>query len=171
MRHGLRILSASLPVFVAILGATAPAAAQGMPSNQIVVGPRLSLDLNDGTHVAIGGEARFSVLMIAPTVRLDIRPELNFYFFDGGNAFDISGDALFAFGVHSDVVEPYAGAGIGIFHVSADLGGSATRVGLNLLGGAKFLPLQTIQPFVEMRFTVGDFDPILLTGGVLFLIR
>lgn len=171
MRHSLRILGASLPVFLTILGLTASAAAQGMPTNQILIGPRLSLDLNDGTHVAIGGEARFSVIMIAPSVRLDIRPEFNFYFFDGGNAFDLSGDALFAFGVHSDVVEPYAGAGLGIFHVSADGGGSATRVGLNLLGGAKFLPLQTIQPFVEMRFTVGDFNPILLTGGVLFLIR
>jgi len=151
---------------------TASAAAQGMPTNEVVIGPRLSLDVNDGgTHAVIGGEARFSVIMIAPTVRLDIRPELNFYIFDGGSAFDISGDALFAFGVRSDTVEPYAGAGLGIFHVSADGGGSATRLGLNLLGGAKFLPLQTIQPFVEMRFTVGDFNPILITGGVLFLIR
>lgn len=168
MRRTGRNLGASLLVFLAFLGT---AAAQGMPTSPVLIGPRLSLDLNDGTHVAIGGEARFGVVMIAPSVRLDIRPELNFYFFDGGNAFDLSGDALFAFGVRSDVVEPYAGAGIGIFHVSADAGGSATRVGLNLLGGAKFLPLQTIQPFVEMRFTVGDFDPILLTGGVLFLIK
>jgi len=171
MRHCLRIWGAVVPVFLAILGATAPAAAQGMPTNEIVVGPRLSLDVNDGTHAVIGGEVRFSVVMIAPTVRLDIRPEVNFYFFDGGSAFDISGDAIFAFGVRSDVVEPYAAAGLGIFHVSADNDGSATRLGLNLLGGAKFLPLQTIQPFVEMRFTVGDFNPILLTGGVLFLIR
>jgi len=168
MRQAIRMLGIRL-LATAVLLAGATAGAQEMPEHQILLGPRAGLDVNDGTHLVLGGEARFSVLMIAPSVRLDIRPEFNFYVFSGGHAFDISGDALFAFGVHNPTFEPYAGAGVGIFNVSD--GTSDTRVGLNLLGGCKFLAGSPIQPFAEIRFTVGDFNPILLMGGVLFVLH
>lgn len=143
-----------------------------MPTKEIVLGPQLSAELKDGTHAVIGAQARFAVAMIAPNVRVDIMPEFNYYFFDHDiHGFDLSGSAVFAFGVHSDVAEPYALAGLGIFSVSCDGCDSETRIGFNIGGGVKFLPLGKVQPFVQMRFTIGDIDPINLTGGVLFLLQ
>lgn len=142
----------------------------------IELGPRLSLDLNNDSHVALGAEARFGLYQIAPTVRFDLRPTFDYYFYGGGtNAFDLSGDALFAFDVQSEVVEPYALGGLGIFHYSFDNAfgsDSTTKLGLNLGGGAKFLPRGKVQPFVEIRATVGfDGSPVVLTGGVLFILQ
>jgi hypothetical protein len=135
----------------------------------IAIGPRLSVELHD-SHLVIGVEARFGVAQIAPTVRLDIRPSFDYYLYSGGHIIGIAGDALFAIDVRSDTVEPYAGAGLGFFSLGCSGCEGISRIGLNLLGGVKFVPRGTVQPFVELRFTVGDIDPILLTGGVLFIL-
>lgn len=140
--------------------------AQAQAATPVEIGPRLSIELRD-SRVVIGGELRIGVAQIAPTVRLDIRPEFNFYFYHDFNVIDISADFLFAFNVRSDVAEPYFGVGLGVFDCT-DCGGGNARLGVNLLGGVQFALRGTVHPFVELRFTAGDFDPILLTGGILF---
>ena len=143
-----------------------------MPTKPILIGPQLSAEIKDGTFAVIGAQARFGVYMIAPAVRLDIMPEFNYYFFDNDvHGIELSGSAVFAFGLHSDVAEPYALAGLGIFNESCRGCDSFTRIGFNIGGGVKFLPVGRVQPFVQLRFTIGDIDPINLTGGVLFLIQ
>ncbi len=176
-------LQIALALSVAALAATAvPAIAQEAaptPTNYIAVGPRIGLQLKDNTEFVIGAEGRFGLLQIVPTVRLDIRPQFNYYFESDVTIFDISADAIFAFDIHNPIAEPYAFAGLNIGHSSVsssfcDLAGvscSSTDVGLNLGGGARFLVNQKIQPYAELRFTAGNFNPILLSGGVLFIIR
>lgn len=162
----------ALAVVLAI-GATA-GVAKAVP---IGVGPRLNVEL-DGGDFAIGVEARFGVLQIANAIRLDVRPSFDYYFIDAPEGIDITllgiaGDALFAFNIGNPLVEPYALAGLSIGFVSVDsdfseADGSETDIGFNLGGGAKFLTNGNIQPYAELRVTIGDFDPILLGGGVLF---
>jgi hypothetical protein len=140
----------------------------------IAIGPRLSLN-TDGNDAALGAEARFGVLQLAPKLRLDIRPSFDWIFVGHGLTFwALSGDALFALDVGTPTVEPYGIVGIGIFHSSYDIpfggGGSDTNVGLNLGGGARFLMTGKIQPFVEIRASIHNGSYVLLTGGVLIVI-
>jgi hypothetical protein len=87
--------------------------------------------------------------------------------------FQLSVDALLAFPLANlPTVEPYALAGLGIFHTSVDVGGfegSSTDVGLNLGGGAKFLPTGAIQPFAELRISIQSGSFVQIAGGVLFM--
>jgi hypothetical protein len=144
-----------------------------MPQTPILIGPELGVQFHHDTNAVIGAQARFGVYMFSPTIRLDIVPVFNYYFIDGGHGFEITGDAVLAFGLHNDVAEPYALAGLGIFNVGADdCSGdcSDTRLGFDIGGGVKFLPVGKVQPFVQIRFTIGDIDPYNLMGGVLFLL-
>lgn len=149
-------------------------AAQAAP---IAVGPRLFLDLDDGTNFGIGVEGRFAVLQIAPSVRLDVRPFFDYYFVDDDfgdvTLLGFGADALFAFNVGNPVIEPYALAGLNILYASFDVPGgsdSSTDAGFNIGGGARFLTDGSIQPFAELRITIGgDYDPLFLGGGVLFI--
>jgi hypothetical protein len=176
MRTTTRTLLASFVSFF-FIGATAgPALAQdAAPAaiHQISIGPRVGLQLKDNTEFMIGAEARFGLLQIVPTVRLDIRPFFGYYFESDFTIFDLGADALFAFDIKQEMFEPYAGAGLAIGRVSFDRFGvsaSDTNVGLTLLGGARFLQRTRIQPFVEIRLGLGDWDPITLAGGVLFVL-
>ncbi|HEX6309277.1 MAG TPA: hypothetical protein VFZ69_13870 [Longimicrobiales bacterium] len=66
-------------------------------------------------------------------------------------------------------IDPYAGLGLNIAHISVDaLGddGSDTEVGLNLLGGLRF-NLGTLGAFTEGRFELGGGEQFVLTFGVL----
>jgi hypothetical protein len=160
MRRKLVLLALVVPLLAqATLAQAAP----------VVLGPRLSLDLEDETELALGVEARFAVAPIGTAMTLQLRPSFDYYFYDYVRAFSLNLDALFAIDVGSPTVEPYVGFGLAFFFWDpegpAD-GGS--DVGLNLVVGARFLPYGRVQPFVELRPTFGDFDPVLLTGGVLF---
>jgi outer membrane protein X len=139
----------------------------------ILIGPRAGVELRD-SHLAIGGEARFGIVSITQGIRLDLRAVFNYYLISDLSVWDLAGEALFAFDVRNDVVEPYALAGLNIGHAELCAGAfcaSDNKVGLNLGGGAKFLVRSRVQPFAELRFTVGDYEPVLLAGGVLFVIQ
>lgn len=143
------------------------------PTQWISLGPRLGVELRD-SHFFIGAEARIGIVQLTPNVRLDVRPVFNYYFISDVTVWDLAGEALVAIDIHNETAEPYVLAGLNIGHASIDTpfgSASDTKVGLNLGGGARFLLRQKIQPFVEIRFTVGDYDPIDLTGGVLFVLR
>ena len=156
--------------FVLALAADRTAAADyggGGPPSLYGVAPRVSIELRDA-HIALGAEARFTVFSFGPNVRLDVRPSFDYYIYSGGSLLGLSGDGLFAYDLRSDAVEPYVGAGLNILIASADNADTVTRLGLDLLVGFRFLPRQMLQPFAELRATVGDINPLLLTGGVLF---
>src|SRR5262249_9129474 len=139
----------------------------------LALGPRLDLD-TDGSDVGIGLELRLDLAQLAPSVRLDLRPAFDWIFVGHDITFFMIGaDPLFAFNVRPPTVEPYAIAGLGIFHASySNCFGceTYTRVGLNLGGGARFLLDGKVQPFVELRASIRDGSFVLLTGGVLFLL-
>src|SRR5262245_21062540 len=170
------------PYLVLIVGLTAfaafssPAAAQEVPpgTNYIGVAPRVGVQLNHESQFVLGAEGRFGIINLGPSVRLDIRPVFDYFFQSNVTIFDICGDAIFAFDVHQELLSPYAFTGLNITHASVDTGvGSAsdTRVGLNLGGGVVFLPKTRIQPFAELRFTIQDGSPIVLAGGVIFIVK
>jgi opacity protein-like surface antigen len=68
---------------------------------------------------------------------------------------------------------PYVGGGLNIARFSVDIagdtagGGSDTEVGLNLLGGLRFL-IGTIAAFAEAKFVVNGAEQLAVTFGVLF---
>lgn len=149
-------------------GRTAAADYDGAgPASLYAVAPRLSVELRDA-HIALGAEARFTVVTFGANVRLDVRPSFDYYVYSGGSLVGLSGDGLFAYDLRSDAVEPYVGAGLNVLIASADDADTVTRLGLDVLVGFRFLPRQMLQPFAELRATVGDINPLLLTGGVLF---
>src|SRR6266849_4386947 len=67
---------------------------------------------------------------------------------------------------------PYAGGGLNIAHASATAGtvsGSATKAGLNLLGGTTFkLTGSNLTPFAEARGEIGGGKTFILTAGIRF---
>src|SRR5205807_601521 len=67
---------------------------------------------------------------------------------------------------------PYGGGGLNIAHASASAGTistSATKAGLNLLGGTTFkLKGSHLTPFAEARGELGGGKTFILTGGVRF---
>jgi hypothetical protein len=74
---------------------------------------------------------------------------------------------------------PYAGGGLNIAHASATvavpppgtgtISSSATKAGLNLLGGTTFkVKGSNLTPFAEARGELGGGKTFILTGGVRF---
>ncbi|MDV3207377.1 MAG: hypothetical protein LOY04_09960 [Rhodococcus ruber] len=72
-------------------------------------------------------------------------------------------------------IDPYVGAGLNIARFSADysgtvpgvdLEGSDTDVGLNLLGGLRFM-LSSLSAYAEARLELGGGEQFVITGGVL----
>jgi len=169
--HAMRVIfaAAAITLVVASTGARTAAADAyaGGPPSLYGVAPRVSIELRD-THLALGGEARFTVATFGSNLRFDVRPSFDYYIYDGGSLLGLSGDGLFAYDLRSDAVEPYVGAGLSLLIASADRADTVTRIGLDLLAGLRFVPRRQLQPFAELRATVGDIDPLLLTGGVIF---
>jgi hypothetical protein len=67
--------------------------------------------------------------------------------------------------ITSSTIDPYAGAGLNIAHVSL-FDASDTEVGLNLLGGLRFR-VGGLGAFGEGRFVLGGSEQFVLTFGVL----
>src|SRR5262245_17080504 len=110
----------------------------------VLLGPRLSLDIDDDfdddSDIALGAELRIELATIGRNVGMQLRPSFDFYFIDNVDLFNLSLDFLFVFNVSSSV-EPYAGAGLGIFFWDPDgPGDGGSEAGLDLVGGVKFLP-------------------------------
>jgi hypothetical protein len=174
-----RSVYAAIACVLLTAGGVAAADPAEMPTRPFLIGPQLGAQFHDDTNAVIGVGARFGVYMFTPAIRLDIVPNFNYYFVDNAHVIELSGDVAVAFGLHNDIAEPYALAGLGIFiegfndDVCRGVGGcdSITRLGFDIGGGVKFLPVGKVQPFVQLRFTIGDIDPYNLMGGVLFLIQ
>jgi hypothetical protein len=142
--------------------------------------PSFGLQLNWGsdTDVGIGGRVVFGLKAIAPRTPIDGIVSFDYYFPSAPSGFDsnfweINGNVAYRFTVPArSTIRPYAGGGLNIAHASAGPSGgssvSDTKPGLNLLAGTTFKVKGTILPFAEFRGVIGDFNQVVLTGGVRF---
>ena len=140
--------------------------------------PSFGLELNWSSDVdfGLGGRAVFPLEPLFPRTPLDGIVSFD-YFFPSKPAgvtsltyWEINGNVAYRFTVPSrSSLRPYAGGGLNIAHASSTPGGSATKAGLNLLGGTTFkLKRSTLVPFAEARGEVGGGKTFILTGGIRF---
>jgi len=146
------------------------------------LGPRIGIDVGDVEEVFIGADFRIT----SPGLPIVINPTFDFYFVEDITVWNLSGNALFQFGIDNEVFNPYAGAGLAIFRQSFDEqtvdtgfgtvtspGGSTTDIGINLIFGADFITGGPVKPFAEVHFTPVFSDPESINlfgvrGGILF---
>lgn len=158
----------SLIMTAAALMLAVPATAVG----QVAFGPQLSF--GGDTDLGIGGRILANVESME---HWDFIGTFDVWFpDDSGNndvsAWEANGNLAYNFVVEDTSLNPYAGAGLSIFHVSIDddlIGEDRddTDLGLNLFGGLKF-PGQSVTPFVEVRAVLEAADQVVVTGGILF---
>jgi len=158
----------SLIVGIAALLLAVPATAVG----QVAFGPQLSF--GGDTDLGIGGRVLANVESLE---HWDFIGTFDVWFpdDDGGtdvSAWEINGNLAYNFVVENSELNPYAGAGLSIFHISVESDGPGpdfddTDLGLNLFGGLKF-PGESITPFVEVRAVLEAADQVVVTGGILF---
>ena len=110
---------------------------------------------------------------IPVTSEIDVVPGFVYYFESNVNIFEFNANGHYNFEA-SDVVQPYALAGLNISHAEFDedvfgpfIDASDTDVGLNLGGGVNF-ELGSISAFTEGRLLLGGFEDFSITAGVLF---
>jgi hypothetical protein len=143
--------------------------------------PSFGLELNWSSDVdfGIGGRGVFPLVSLVPGTPLDGIVSFDYFFPSvpagvSGHYWEINGDVAYRFRVPSrSSLRPYAGGGLNIAHASAGPTGgtsvSATKAGLNLLGGTTFkVKGSNLVPFVEARGEVGGGKTFILTGGVRF---
>lgn len=126
------------------------------------IGPRVGYEIDDLEELFIGADARIMVAGL-PVV---INPTFDYYLVDEGTLFQLSGNALYTFGINNQVFTPYAGAGVGLTRFSYE-DFDNTEVGLNVIGGAQF-GFGNLRPFAQAQLTFGDVDIVTLGGGILF---
>ncbi|MFO8100332.1 MAG: outer membrane beta-barrel protein [Salinibacter sp.] len=161
-------------------GMVLPMSAQAQ--TDVSIGPRIGVPLGDMSdlegQVFFGADARIN----SEALPVVLSPSFDFYAFDAPEGSDVSGfaidlNAFYEFGIDNQAFTPYAGGGLGITRYSSvaedpGFGGQTafetTEVGLNLVGGARFM-LDPVEPFVQLNAKVGsDIDRLGIAGGILF---
>ena len=127
----------------------------------------------DDTDFGLGARANFGFGEFSRRNPIEGLVTFDYFFPDGFDYWEVTGNAIYRFDISNETVKPYAGAGVLISHASVDLpspfDASSTDAGLNLLGGLRFrLKNSTVLPFVEARLEVKDGSQFVLAGGVLF---
>src|SRR5881397_1440890 len=142
--------------------------------------PRFAAELNWSSDVDFGIGARgvFPLQSLFPKTPLDGIVSFDYFFPSAPSGvslhyWEINGNVAYRFRVPArSSLGPYAGGGLNIAHYSQTAGGvstSATKAGLNLLGGTTFkLKGSKLTPFVEGRGEVGGGKTFVITGGVRF---
>ncbi len=178
----MRQLIGSILLLAAVGLAPAELAAQRRPATRPAASradrPSFGVQLNWSSDVdfGIGGRGVFPLQSLFPKTPLDGIVSFDYFFPSkpaGVTSFtywEINGDVAYRFTVPSrSSLRPYAGGGLNLAHASTTPGGSATKGGLNLLGGTTFkLKRSTLVPFAEARGEVGGGKTFILTGGVRF---
>ncbi len=158
----------SAAVLVACLGL----AGTSLAAQNVRFAPQIDFGTNS-LNFGIGGRLD---LGLAKTFGAPIDGVGSFdYFFGtaGVHLWEINANLFYNFTVPKSNITPYAGGGLNIAHASVNCGGlpgcSATEVGLNLGGGAKFkLPHSTMTPYAEARIELRTGSAFVLTGGLYF---
>src|SRR3989449_3611033 len=142
--------------------------------------PSFGPELNWSSDVDFGIGARgvFPLQSLFPKTPLDGIVSFDYFFPSAPSGvslhyWEINGNVAYRFRVPArSSLGPYAGSGLNIAHASGSAGGvstSATKAGLNLLGGTTFkLKGSKLTPFVAGRGEGGGGKTFILTGGVRF---
>jgi hypothetical protein len=145
------------------------------PAQRTQFGPEL--DWSSDAHFGIGARAVFGLQALIPKAPLDGIVSFDYFFppvpaGTSGHYWEINGNVAYRFRVPRSSLGPYAGGGLNIAHASASAAGvtaSATKAGLNLLGGTTFrIRGSHLTPFAEGRGEIGGGRTFVLTGGVRF---
>ena len=142
--------------------------------------PSFGPELNWSSDVDFGIGARgvFPLHSLFPKTPLDGIVSFDYFFPShpsgtSAHYWEINGNVAYRFRVPArSSLAPYGGGGLNIAHASASAGSistSATKAGLNLLGGTTFkLKGSKLTPFAEARGEIGGGKTFILTGGVRF---
>jgi len=122
--------------------------------------------LNDANENFVGAEVVFDAGPV------NVNPNIEYWLTDDDNvtAGTVNLDVTYDFG--SSSIKPYLGAGIGLFYVDSDLGGSDTETLGNLIGGVQF-NMSFLKPYGQVKYTrsledSGNGDEVALTIGLRF---
>lgn len=150
---------------VLLLLATSLSASQA--TAQFLLGPRAGIEIDDLEEPYLGIEARFG----AGSAPLYIVPSLDYFFIDSDRVdfLRLGVNAIYEFELSNTAFVPYAGGGLNVGIVSVEDGDGDTDVGLNVLGGLRFLRGGT-QPFLQLDLGLTDPELVTLGGGLLFTI-
>jgi opacity protein-like surface antigen len=152
-------------VWIALLLGVAASAAEA----QVRFGANLSW--GDDTEVGLGARLNFGLGAASQRRPIEGYATFDYFFPDGFDFWELTGNVVYRFTTTSSA-KPYAGAGLGFGHSSADVGVPGfegdSDFFLNLLGGLRFQVVGNVQPFAEARFELGDFSQLVIAGGVFF---
>ena len=148
-----------------VLGAIALGSADVVSAERSTLGPHFGVNF-DNDDPFLGLEGRFDLGTVGSSAIIQLNPSFSFYFTDGPwDLFNFSLNVPFEFLLEGSVVRPFAAPGLAIWHVNN--GDSHTDLALNLIGGVLFA-LDPVEPFVQLRISIGDGSSAELMGGVLF---
>src|SRR6266699_2333563 len=172
----MRQLIGSVLLLAAVGLAPAELAAQRRPAARPAASradrPSFGLQLNWSSDVdfGIGGRGVFPLQSLFPKTPLDGIVSFDYFFPSvpsgvSAHYWEINGNVAYRFTVPArSSFRPYAAAG-----PSGGTSVSATKAGLNLLGGTTFkLKGSKLTPFAEARGEVGGGKTFIITGGVRF---
>lgn len=165
-----KVLTTVLALAAALAFVAAPAAAiEGMPIKVGVQG-----NFGDDVDFGVGARVEYN---LEEMVGMPIAAVGSFDYFFPGDTFgvdvtywEINANAIYGIPV-TEMITPYAGAGLNIAHASASAGGASasdTEFGANVLAGAKFDIGMMFTPFAEFRLELSGGEQWVVTGGVLF---
>jgi len=181
------LLMTALATFPALARAQRRPAAR--PAAARAQGPRFAAELNwsSDVNLGIGGRGVFPLEPVFPGTPLDGIVSFDYFFPSappgaGSSAhyWEINGNVAYRFHMErGSSLGPYAGGGLNIAHASVTavvpppgtgtVSASATKAGLNLLGGTTFkLTGSNLTPFAEARGEIGGGKTFILTAGIRF---
>jgi len=171
--------SALLLAAVALIPAESVAQRRAAASPGPAQRPSFGLELNWSSDVdfGIGGRGVFPLHSLVRKTPLDGIVSCDDFFPSAPagaslHYWEINGNVAYRFRVERSSLGPYAGGGLNIAHASGTAGTvstSATKAGLNLLGGTTFkVKGSHLTPFAEARGEIGGGKTFILTGGVRF---
>lgn len=138
------------------------ATAQGKAQDKAMWG----LGLCYGSDSDVGFDARL-FLPIGSIRNFAITPNFDLFLVDGGTFFTVDGNINYTFLPFSRGGGVYAIGGIDIGFAKPKNGNSQTELGINLGGGVRG-SAGPVDLFGELKFVLGDFDQVVLYGGVYF---
>lgn len=166
------LVIASLTCLTLMLAGNAQAQQQAVKNR---LGFFLAAASGDIDEVGIGGIGEFKVAN-----KVTISPQFVVYFpEDRGNHdvsfFEVNVNANYYF-YNKDIFEFYGFGGLNFTRWNIDYdynrdNDSDVEIGLNLGGGINFELGKSVVPFSEIRATIGDFDQIVISGGLKFNLR
>jgi hypothetical protein len=121
------------------------------------IGPHIGYDF-DAEAVLLG--AQFSAPI---SRRVEFYPSFDYYFTDPGSLWQLNADLKYQLRESGHWF--YLGGGLGIAHRQVS-DNSATKLGVNLLGGIEALVWQRVHPYFEARGFLSDNSRFQLAAGL-----